>query len=74
MGEELGHTEDEEHDARLLLRIVLRHDEEGRLHVDHGQTVPHLTEEEGNVSQHALGIAGLFGDDCCRHCLCRQRT
>ena len=55
LGEELAHSKDEKHDARLLLCVVLRQDEEGRLHVNHGQTVPYLAEEQGDVPQYALG-------------------
>lgn len=36
------------------------------MHVDHGQTIPHLAEEQGNVSQHALGAAGSR-EDVARH-------
>ncbi len=49
--QELRHAEDEEENARLLLGVVFRYDEEGTLHVDHGQAIAELAEEEGHEAQ-----------------------
>ena len=61
----MRHAKDEEEYARLLLGVVLRYDEEGALHVDHGQAVAELAEEEGHEAQEEA--RGEFGIAVGRH-------
>lgn len=61
----MRHAKDEEEYACLLLRVVLGYDEEGTLHVDHGQAVAELAEEEGHEAQ--VEACGDFGIAARRH-------
>jgi hypothetical protein len=57
----LGHAEDEEEYPRLLLGVELGHDQESALHVDHGQAVAKLAEEEGHEAEEEAGGGFGFG-------------
>ena len=61
----MRHAKDEEEYARLFLSVVLGYDEEGTLHVDHGQAVAELAEEEGHEAQEEA--RGDFGIAVRRH-------
>lgn len=65
--QELTHAKDEEQNTSLFFRVVLRHDEERRLHVDHGETISELAKEESDNTEQESGVcfgflAGCWGE------------